>query len=77
MACEAQGWGVGGSRAIENGSFSGAGPPSGRHKSADVTNAVNVLACSQYGPPERAQPIGALLPVSSPTRLRDSSREAI
>lgn len=69
-----EGWGGG---EIENGSFYGAGPPSGRHKSGDVTNAVNVLACSQYGPPERARPIGALLPVSSPARLPDSSREAI
>lgn len=54
-----------------------AGSPSGRHKSSDVTNAVNVLVCLQYGLPERAKPIGALLPVSSPTHLKDSSREAI
>lgn len=38
------------------------GPPSGRHKSSDVTNAVNVLACLQYGLLERAKPIGALSP---------------
>lgn len=53
-----------------------AGSPSGRHKSSDVTNAVNVLACLQYGLLERAKPIGVLLPVSSPTHLKDS-REAI
>lgn len=29
--------------------FFSAGSPSGRHKSGDVTNAVNVLACLQYG----------------------------
>lgn len=44
--------------------------PSGRHKSSDVTNAVNVLACLQYELLERAKPVGALLPVSSPTHLK-------
>ena len=67
-----------GGRETENGSaaFFSAGSPSGRHKSSDVTNAVNVLACLQYGLLERAKPIGALLPVSSPTHL-EGSREAI
>lgn len=56
----------------KNGSaaFSSAGSPSGRHKSSDVTNAVNVLACLQYGLLERAKPVGALLPVSSPTHFK-------
>lgn len=44
-----------------------AGSPSARHKSSDVTNAVNVLACLQYGPPERAKPMGSLLSVDSYT----------
>lgn len=63
----------------ENGSaaFSSAGSLSGRHKSSDVTNAVNVLACLQYGLLEWAKPIGALLPVSSPPHLQGSSWEAI
>lgn len=63
----------------ENGSaaFSSAGSPSGRHRSSDVTNAANVLACSRCGLLERAEPLGALLPVSSPAHLRDSCREAI
>lgn len=36
----------GGGPEIENGSFSSAGPPSDRHRSHHVTNAVNVPACS-------------------------------
>lgn len=63
----------------ENGSaaFSSAGSLSGRHKSSDVTNAVNVLACLQYGLLEWAKPIGALLHFSSPPHLQGSSWEAI
>lgn len=41
------------------------------HKSSDVTNAVNVLACFQYGLPEQAEPVGGWLAVSSPTHLGD------
>lgn len=54
-----------------------AGRLSGRQWSPDVTNAVNVMACLQYGLLERAEPIAAVLPVFSPTHLKYTSTEAI
>lgn len=52
--------------------FVSAGSPPGRHTSSDVTKAVNVLACLQYGLLEQAKPVGALLSVSPPTHLREA-----
>lgn len=52
------------------GCLSSAGTLLSRHKSSDVTNAVNVLVCFEYGLPWRAKPINALLPLSSPTHFK-------